>query len=186
MNTSKRVRIVSGLVVAFVILLAGALPARAAESDDKAKSAKMGDIGLAKDPIALLEALEKRRADLDERDKWLEIREADLKRLEEKLGKRITALEQLRESIRADLAQEKNLDDANIKRLAKIFAGMKPKAAAASLMAMDRETAVKALKAVPEKVAAKILGKMDVREAVQLSEALGVPISDKRGAPNTP
>ncbi|MBF0429204.1 MAG: hypothetical protein HQL94_09800 [Magnetococcales bacterium] len=181
MNVSMRVRIAFSLVAILVVLIAGAFPAWVAESEEKAKPAKVMDIGLAKDPIGLLDAMEKRRLAQDERDKLLEIREADLKRLEEKMNKRITALEQLRDAIREDLVQEKNLDDANIKRLAKIFVSMKPKAAAASLMAMDRETAVKALKVVPEKVAAKILGKMDVREAVQLSEAIGVPIAAKRG-----
>ncbi|MEO5334492.1 MAG: hypothetical protein H7839_20950 [Magnetococcus sp. YQC-5] len=182
MIISKRVRIVFSLSAVLALLIAGAFPAWVAEREEKAKVAKVVDIGGAKDPIGLLDVLEKRRLDLDEREKLLEIREVDLKRLEEKLSKRIAALEQLRDTIRTDLLEEKNLDDANIKRLAKIFAGMKPKAAAFSLMAMDRETAVKTLKVVPEKVAAKILSKMDVREAVQLSEALGIPIANKRDA----
>ncbi|MBF0180466.1 MAG: hypothetical protein HQM03_10635 [Magnetococcales bacterium] len=186
MKISWHGRVVLGVVLATGLLLSGTLFAKDDENTEKNKSAKVVDIGLAKDPIALLEILEKRRADLDEREKWLEVREADLKRLEEKLGKRITALEQLRDAIRADVAQEKDQDDANIKRLAKIYAGMKPKAAASSLMAMDRETAVKALRAVPEKVAAKILSKMDVKEAVQISEALGMPIAQKRANPDTP
>ncbi|MBF0273518.1 MAG: hypothetical protein HQL98_15840 [Magnetococcales bacterium] len=181
MNISKRTRIIVSVSAVLVVLLAGAVPAWVAEHEEKAKNAKMADFGLAKDPIALLEALEKRRLALDDREKLQELREADLKRLEEKMNKRIAALELLRENIREDLAREKVMDDANIKRLAKIYAGMKPKAAAASLMAMDRETAVKALKAVPEKVAAKILSRMDVADAVQLSEAIGVPIAAKRG-----
>ncbi|MBF0191891.1 MAG: hypothetical protein HQL99_12245 [Magnetococcales bacterium] len=181
MNISRRTRIIVSVSAVLVVLLAGAVPAWVAEHEEKAKSAKMADFGLAKDPIALLEGLEKRRMALDEREKLQELREVDLKRLEEKMNKRIAALEVLRQNIREDLAQEKVMDDANIKRLAKIYAGMKPKAAAASLMAMDRETAVKALKAVPEKVAAKILSRMDVADAVQLSEAIGVPIAAKRG-----
>ncbi|MBF0214073.1 MAG: hypothetical protein HQM00_11020 [Magnetococcales bacterium] len=181
MNISRRTRMVVSVSAVLVVLLAGAVPAWVAEQEEKSKSAKMTDFGLAKDPIALLEALEKRRLALEDREKLMEIREADLKRLEEKMGKRISALELLRENIRADLSREKELDDANIKRLAKIYSGMKPKAAAASLMAMDRDTAVKALRAIPEKVAAKILSRMDVPDAVQLSEAIGVPISAKRG-----
>ncbi|MBF0341498.1 MAG: hypothetical protein HQL95_11140 [Magnetococcales bacterium] len=181
MNISRRTRIMMSVSAVLVVLLAGAVPAWVADHEERAKSNKSTDIGLAKDPIALLESLEKRRLALDEREKLQEIRETDLKRLEEKMQKRITALEQLRETIRADLAREKETDDANIKRLAKIYAGMKPKAAATSLMAMDRDTAVKALKAIPEKVAAKILSRMDVADAVQLSEAIGVPIAAKRG-----
>ncbi|NGZ07360.1 MAG: hypothetical protein G8237_13505 [Magnetococcales bacterium] len=181
MNISSRTRMIVSISAVLVVLLAGAVPAWVAEQEEKNKGHKAVDFGLAKDPIALLESLEKRRVALDDREKLLEIREADLKRLEEKMGKRISALEALRDTIRADLAREKETDDANIKRLAKIYAGMKPKAAASSLMAMDRETAVKALKAIPEKVAAKILSRMDIADAVQLSEAIGVPIAAKRG-----
>ncbi len=178
---SKRVKLISIVMVLLVVLLAGAAPAWVAETKGKDAVARVVDIGMAKDPIALLSALEERRMNLEDREKLLEIREVDLKRLEEKLAKRIVALEQLREAIRADLALEKEMDGDNIKKLAKIFSSMKPKAAAASLMAMDQETAVKTVKALPEKVAAKILSKMNVAEAVQISEALGLPIAQKRG-----
>lgn len=181
MNMTRRTRWTVSIAALFVVLIAGAVPAWVADHEEKTKSSKAADSGLVRDPIALLESLEKRRLAMDEREKMLELREADLKRLEEKMQKRITALEQLRDTIRADLDREKEADDANIKRLAKIYSGMKPKQAASSLMAMDRDTAVKALKAVPEKVAAKILNRMDIADAVQLSEAIGVPISARRG-----
>ncbi|MEO5346833.1 MAG: hypothetical protein H7834_10715 [Magnetococcus sp. YQC-9] len=181
MNMTRRTRWIVSMAALLVVLIAGAVPAWVAEHEEKAKNTKSAETGLTRDPIALLESLEKRRLAMDEREKLLELREADLKRLEEKMQKRITALEQLRDTIRADLDREKETDDANIKRLAKIYSSMKPKQAASSLMAMDRDTAVKALKAVPEKVAAKILNRMDIADAVQLSEAIGVPIAAKRG-----
>lgn len=186
MVISKRVRIIVSFLSLLLVLMLFAVPAWVAENSEKGKAERVVDIGLAKDPIGLLEILEKRRLALDEREKMLEIREADLKRLEEKMGKRVVALEHLRDAIRTDLAAEKEMDDANIKRLAKILAGMKPKSAATSLVSMDRNTAINALKAVPEKVAAKILSKMDVREAAQLSDALGLPIADKRGQEQEP
>ncbi|MBF0186030.1 MAG: hypothetical protein HQM06_16795 [Magnetococcales bacterium] len=143
-----------------------------AGSEDKAVS-----IG---DPAALLNDLEKRRIELEKRAKWLDLREADLKRLEEKLSKRVASLEALRNEIRANLEKEKVMDDANITRLAKILSGMKAKAAADGLKAMDRDTAVLVLKVMKEKVAAKILSKMDNEQAVQLANELGIPMAEKK------
>ncbi|MEO5341042.1 MAG: hypothetical protein H7837_11105 [Magnetococcus sp. MYC-9] len=132
------------------------------------------------DPAQLLNSLEQRRLELERRAKWLDLREADLKRLEEKLAKRIGALESLRGEIRASLEKEKVVDDANVARLAKILSGMKVKAAADGLKSMDRETAVLVLKVMKEKVAAKILSKMDNEQAAQLANELGIPMADKK------
>lgn len=133
-----------------------------------------------KDPIQLLGDLETRRKSLEERAKWLELREGELKRLEEKIDKRITALEELRQEIQRDLSREKEVNDTNIARLAKIYAGMKPKDAAEQLRNLERRTAIKVLKVMSEKVAAAILGKMGGQDAVELADELGIPTSDKR------
>lgn len=133
-----------------------------------------------KDPLQLLGDLESKRKSQEDRAKWLELRENELKRLEEKIDKRIAALEDLRQEIQKDLAREKELNDANITRLAKIYSGMKAKDAAEQLRNLERRTAVKVLKVMPEKVAAAILGKMGGQDAVDLADELGVRTSDKR------
>ncbi|WP_130472081.1 MotE family protein [Candidatus Magnetaquicoccus inordinatus] len=149
---------------------------------DKGKESAAGEdkaVGIG-DPASLLNDLEKRRVELEKRAKWLDLREADLKRLEEKLAKRVASLEALRNEIRANLEKEKVVDDANITRLAKILSGMKAKAAAEGLKSMDRDTAVLVLKVMKEKVAAKILNKMDNEQAVQLANELGIPMAEKK------
>ena len=155
--------------------------ASAPAAKDKGKETVGDDkaVGIG-DPAGLLNDLEKRRVELEKRAKWLDLREADLKRLEEKLAKRVASLEALRNEIRANLEKEKVVDDANITRLAKILSGMKAKAAADGLKAMDRETAVLVLKVMKEKVAAKILSKMDNEQAVQLANELGIPMAEKK------
>ncbi len=135
---------------------------------------------LVKDPVDLLDGLEKRRKELDERAKWVTMRETELEQLEKRLSNRIKQLEALRDAIRKDLEQEKNIDGKNIARLAKIYTGMKPKLAAAALEKMDQPTVIKVFKVMRERVAAKILGKMDKRTAVRLSNELGMPIAEKR------
>ncbi|MBF0456242.1 MAG: hypothetical protein HQL72_15670 [Magnetococcales bacterium] len=136
--------------------------------------------GLIKDPLLLLKSLEERRDSLDKREEQLAIREGDLKRLEEKLAKRIESLEKLRGVIQRDLAKEKEIDTANIARLAKIYGNMKAKSAASGLQSIDQDTAVKVLKVMSEKVAGKILGKMKGGNAVALANELGLSIAEKR------
>lgn len=131
------------------------------------------------DPVDLLKSLETQRLALEERTRRLVLREADLTQLEARLAKRITALEQLRENLRTDLAKESAADDANIAHLAKIFSGMKTKAAASGLSAMDVEMAVLVLKRMREKVAAKILSKMESGDAVRLARRLGMSLSER-------
>jgi flagellar motility protein MotE (MotC chaperone) len=138
------------------------------------------DAGLIKDPMLLLKSLEERRKDFDDREEKLAIREQDLQRLEEKLAKRIKSLEVLRDVIQRDLGKEKEIDTANIARLAKIYGSMKVKAAAAGLQSIDQDIAVKVLKVMSEKTAGKILGKMKGGNAVVLANELGMSIAEKR------
>ncbi|MBF0588052.1 MAG: hypothetical protein HQL53_02895 [Magnetococcales bacterium] len=133
-----------------------------------------------KDPLQLLKVLEEKRVALDARSKALDQREAELKRLEETIDKRLAAMNSLRALILKDFEREKAVDDANIKRLAKIYTGMKPKQAAAQFTNLDQSTAIRVLKVMREKVAAKILGKMDPQYAASLTEVLGIPISQRR------
>ncbi|MBF0108584.1 MAG: hypothetical protein HQL76_05360 [Magnetococcales bacterium] len=150
-----------------------------------APTAKKGDEAkipakIPQDPLHLLDLLEKRRLLLEEQTRRMEVREGDLKRLEEKLAGRIEALEKLRDAIRGDLEREKQFDDVNIARLGKIYTSMKPGAAAEGLKTLDPDTAVKVLKVMPEKVVAKILNKMDPLSAGRLADELGMPLADKR------
>ncbi|MBF0137553.1 MAG: hypothetical protein H7833_17210 [Magnetococcus sp. DMHC-1] len=134
-----------------------------------------------KDPIQLLDSLEKRRLELEERSRVLDAKETELKQMEERLGKRVTALEGLRTSIENDLAEEKKQNEENIARLAKIYSGMKTRAAAERLQKLDRKVALKVLKVMKEKVAAKVLGKMDAPAAAELADGLGITAVDRRG-----
>ncbi|MBF0158206.1 MAG: hypothetical protein HQL58_01660 [Magnetococcales bacterium] len=134
----------------------------------------------AKDPMQLLESLERRRVELDERNKVLDRREQELQQLEGRLNKRVEALQSLRELIQKDMSDEKNVDDGNIKRLAKIFSSMKPQEAAQRLMALEHKMAVRVLKAMREKSAAKVLGKMDAQQATTLSEDVGLSLAERR------
>ncbi|MBF0283703.1 MAG: hypothetical protein HQL51_04510 [Magnetococcales bacterium] len=152
----------------------------AGESAKPADSRPVDLVDPLKDPFQLLESLEKKRLELDERIRWLELRENELKLLEVKIDKRIKALEELRQAIEKDLTKEKDLDDANIAKLAKIYSGMKPRAAGEQLQELTKPTAIKVLKTLSEKNAAKILNTMAPEKAVPLAQELGLPIADRR------
>ncbi|MBF0143889.1 MAG: hypothetical protein HQL59_10590 [Magnetococcales bacterium] len=139
-----------------------------------------GEIVDIRDPIGLLESLEKRRVELDRRTERVALREAELQRLEEKLAKRIEALQGLRSSMKSDLAKEQDVDDENIARLAKIYGDMKPQAAADGLKLLSPETAVRVLKGMREKVAAKILSRMAPDVAARMADSLGTPMAERR------
>lgn len=195
---------VKGLMLGAMLLMLGAGGAWAAEApkEGKAEPAKNGaakgeakgeakseggcarpgvdSVDPLKDPFQLLETLEKKRLEIEERVRWLEMRESELKLLEAKIDKRINALEELRVAIQGDLTKEKQVDDANILKLAKIYSGMKPKVAGEELQALDKTTAVKVLKTLSEKTAAKILNTMSADKAVPLAQELGLPIADRR------
>lgn len=172
-QTPIRLKPINGiLLLAALFMLPILLPDRA--------NAQGADENAVTDPLQLLKSLEERRMDLDKREEVLAIREQDMARLEEKLNSRIAALEKLRNAIQFDLAKEKEINTANIARLAKIYGSMKVKAAAEGLQNMDQETAVKIFKVMPEKVAAKILGKMKGPNATALANEMGMSIAEKR------
>lgn len=127
-----------------------------------------------------MEEIEKRRLELDAREKRLEVRESSLARLEKQIEKRIDTLKTLRQTIQENLEKEKQVDEANLVRLSKIFQKMKVGQAAERIQNLDRETAVKLLQIMPERSSAKILGKMSRRDAIELSNAIGTTLSEKR------
>jgi len=62
-----------------------------------------------------------------------------------------------------------------IKRLARVYEGMRPKEAASVLEKLDRPFAAKILAEIRERQAARILGNMNPAAAAELSRLLGLP-----------
>nr|CRH07689.1 Conserved exported protein of unknown function [Candidatus Magnetococcus massalia] len=136
--------------------------------------------GVARDPVQLLDELEKRRNALDARAAELDLREKELNRLQEQVAKRTQALQMLRQEVRKDILEEKKINTDNIAKLARVYASMKPKVAAQQLKDLERNTAIKVLKVMKEKVAAKIFDKMNPEDGVPLADAIGMTLQQKR------
>ncbi|MEO5366342.1 MAG: hypothetical protein H7831_08315 [Magnetococcus sp. WYHC-3] len=158
-----------------------AAPSATAQATAEAREPSGNSLDTLRDPLDLLGELEKKRLALEQRARELDLREAEIKRLEEKLLARLEAMKTLRAQVEANLKREEAMDDENVQRLNRMFSNMKAKAAAEQLAGLDDATAVRVLKVMKERTAAQILNKMDPSRAVALAAALGRPLKELRG-----
>ncbi|MCZ7626203.1 MAG: hypothetical protein C3F12_12160 [Candidatus Methylomirabilota bacterium] len=115
----------------------------------------------------------------DAQEKALAEKRVELLRLEEQIRKRKEEsqieerwLAELRAS-GAKLTQERDARrEAGVKRLAKLYEGMEPEAAASILSKLKREMATEVLAAMKDRQASKVLAAMNGQRAKELSERL--------------
>lgn len=88
------------------------------------------------------------------------------------LEKDIEMINEAKESVLDTMAVMGAEESTNMKLLANIYEGMKPKQAASIITKMDRRTAVKLLKLMDQRNSAKILQDVEPATAVKLSEQI--------------
>jgi flagellar motility protein MotE (MotC chaperone) len=115
--------------------------------------------------------LESMRADLETERRALDVIKQDLNKILDFITAQKVELKN--ESIQVDETELKN-----IKKLAVVYADMKPEKAALIIKEMDEETAVKLLSMMDGKSSAKILESFDPVHAVKLSAKLKILKSD--------
>jgi flagellar motility protein MotE (MotC chaperone) len=116
---------------------------------------------------------------LNERKKELDLREADLKKLEDELQKqrgeldeKIKALESMRNDISKTLKVRVAADQEKVDKLVNFYSTMKPTQAAKVIEALNEDLAVEVLDKMKKKNAAEILDAMDSKRARRLSELM--------------
>ncbi|MEZ0343975.1 MAG: hypothetical protein ABWJ99_04130 [Caldimicrobium sp.] len=114
--------------------------------------------------------IEKRR--LLERAKELEVKERELKLLEQKINEQMNALTELSQEVEEKLNKISAIRDERIKLLVKAYSEMSPRKAAEQLLNMDREMAIKILSQMKSTQVASILSAMPPDKAATLAEAL--------------
>lgn len=114
--------------------------------------------------------IEKRR--LLERAKELEVKERELKLLEQKINEQMYALTELSQEVEEKLNKISAIRDERIKLLVKAYSEMSPRKAAEQLLNMDREMAIKILSQMKSTQVASILSAMPPDKAATLAEAL--------------
>jgi len=120
----------------------------------------------------LLEAIARRREELDAREEELRARRERIEALEEDVEGRIDELRKIHDSIEAFVKKIDEVNESRIKRIVKIYESMKPAEAARRMEKLDEDMAVMILATMKEKKAAKILALVELDRSVRLSQLL--------------
>lgn len=131
--------------------------------------------------VQLLQALAKRRDELDKRAGDLDQREALLQATEERINQKIAKLDSMQKSIDASLMKQDQQDDAKLKSLVKIYETMKPQDAAHIFEQLDLPVLLEVLERMKELKTAPILASMDPAKAKAVTLALA-----ERHTPSSP
>lgn len=119
--------------------------------------------------MRLLEDLGKRREQLDSREKAMDTREAMMKAAEKQIDNKITEMAALKDQIEKLLGQQETEENGKIESLVKIYAGMKPKDAAAIFDQMDMSVLLQVIAKMPERKSSAIMAVMDRSKANELT-----------------
>lgn len=115
---------------------------------------------------AIATELEKRKLDLDNREKELSGKEERLKALEDELLQKESELRKLKDTITERLNEIKTQEDSNLDALAKSYGSAKAKSAAAIISKMDLDKAVQLFLRMNAMTSGKILSAMGTSDPV--------------------
>ena len=129
--------------------------------------------------VDVLSSLAKRRAQLDGRERDLDMRENLIAAAEKRVDGKIDSLKQLQTSIQTLLVQRDTEEQKQINALVKTYSSMKPKDAARIFNTLDENVALSVAALLKPDVLAPILGAMNSDAAqkltVRLANRLKVP-----------
>ncbi len=134
---------------------------------------------LSQSEVALLESLSKRRKELDEREKKLDLQLSLLKAAEKRIDGKISTLEKIRDDIEQQAAQQKKLQEGRFKKLVSIYEGMKPKEAARILSSLDAKVILQVAERIAPRKMSAILARMDADAAARLTVQLASKAVDE-------
>lgn len=167
------------------------------KTPDVAPSVQSATAELPRDPtrfrqseIDLLQALAKRREQLEVRAHTLDGREELLQAAEKKLEEKAAALEAMKGELTRLIGERNAQEDARLKSLVKIYESMKPKEAATIMDKLDVSVVVGVVERMKESKAAQILAGMDPEKAKTVTDLLAsrrdgpIRSADASGAKN--
>ncbi len=177
---------VLGAKIAVLLLAQGELPALAssgtaatgkasagaAAADPKTSGAAAPAPAARPDVRTLLEALERRQAELDAREREVASKEERLALYEKDVTAKVASLEEIEKRLSARAKAATQAVDAAAESLAKIYGTMKPEAAAPILDRLDDPTVLTIFRRMKEKQVGEILPLMTRERAIALTQAL--------------
>lgn len=135
---------------------------------------------LSDEEIDLLQALAKRRGELEQRERDIDQREAMLAAAESRIETRVSELEELGRQIQALLEEHDAKNAEQILSLVRIYESMKPKEAARIFETLEMKVVLDVIGQMQERKSATILAKMDPRIAqaitLQLAQRNALPL----------
>ncbi len=131
---------------------------------------------------AILESLQKRRADLDARAHDLDVREDLLRAAEKRVGGRIDELKELETRINATLQQRDEAESARFKNVVTMYENMKAKDAAKIFDGLDPKVLTDVARAINPRTMSEILAQMTPEIAQRLTIELAAR-PDKKDQP---
>ncbi len=140
------------------------------------------DIGFSSVKAELFETLTKRRKDLDAREYSVERKEALLKAAEHELDRKYKELEKIRDELQALLHQQTEEEKSTIRRLVKIYEGMKAKDAAKIFNTLDMDILIDVTSNMSERKLAPVMASMDPDRA----RSVTVFLAEEKSLPTLP
>jgi flagellar motility protein MotE (MotC chaperone) len=122
--------------------------------------------------IDLLQRLAARRAEMDNWNQDLDLREKLLKATEQRLDKKLADLRGLQDSIKVLLKQHEDEQETKLKSLVKIYETMKPKDASNVFEKLDMNILLDVVERMKESKIAPIIAAMDPQKAKSVTEEL--------------
>jgi hypothetical protein len=136
------------------------------------KTVGPGGSAVRPDVRALLDALERRQAELDAREREIASKEERLALYEKDVTAKVVSLEEIEKRLSARAKAATQAVDAAAESLAKIYGTMKPEAAAPILDRLDDPTVLTIFRRMKEKQVGEILPLMTRERAIALTQAL--------------
>jgi len=142
----------------------------------------LGEKAFSASELDTLQALSKRRDELDARARKVAEQEALLKAVEGEVDRKVGELNKIRGELVALLGQQKTAQDERTKSLVKIYESMKPKEAARIFDTLDMDVLISVLTKMSEKKSAPILAAMDPEKARRVT----IRLSEEKKLPDLP
>ncbi|HVJ35561.1 MAG TPA: hypothetical protein VND94_20795 [Terriglobia bacterium] len=119
--------------------------------------------------VDVLQQLAKRRAELDQRARQLDEREALVKAAEQRMDQKMAELKALQATVQDLLKQRNAADEQQLQSLVKVYENMKPKAAAQIFEEMDMDVLLDVVSRMSERKVAPILALVSPTRAKELT-----------------
>lgn len=121
---------------------------------------------------AILESLQKRRAELDQRSRELDMRDDLLKAAEKRVAGRIDELKEIEARVNAELQQKDDAEKTRFKNVVSMYEAMKAKDAAKIFDGLDMRVLLEVAKAINPRTMSEIMAQMQPENAQRLTVEL--------------